>query len=240
VRRASNGPAARSLAGGLILGTLLSAGCASRRTAARFEPASDADARAALDAWSAIRRRADALPPSRLLYDARMSGKGVPAVPGTLAVTYDGSDVTRASLTGPFGKPVAEYANGTVTGGGRQPFPVDPRLLRSVLLATWPSDVARVDGCNGAECLLVFEGAVSASAVVDRALSRVVSLRVTGDAGALSAEYGVEGTSSGGGEPPSPWPRSIAVEQEGGSRRLALKLVASEPAAAAEGGGPGS
>jgi hypothetical protein len=236
VRRGSKGQTARPLAGGLLLGTLLSltltAGCASsRRAAARFSPASDVQAREALDAWSAIRRRTDALPPSRLLYDAKMSGKAAPAVPGTLAVTYDGSDVTRASLAGPFGKTVAEYANGTITGGGKEPFPVDPRVLRSVLAGTWPTDPARVEGCEGAECLLAFEGPIRAAAVVDRAAVRLVSLRVTGDAGVLSATYG--------GVAPSNWPDAVAIEQEGAARRISLRLVAAEPLTPAA-GGPGS
>ena len=236
MRRGSKGLTGRPLPGGALLGILfsltLTAACASsRRAAARFAPASDVQAREALEAWSAIRRRTDALPPSRLLYDAKMSGKASPAVPGTLAVTYDGSDVTRASLAGPFGRTVAEYANGTITGGGKEPFPVDPRVLRSVLAGTWPTDPARVEGCDGAQCVLAFEGQIRASAVVDRAAARLVSLRVTGDAGALSATYGGVGASD--------WPEAIAIEQEGAARRISLKLVAAEPLAPAP-GGPGS
>jgi hypothetical protein len=221
---------ARPAAAGLLAAFLiLTAGCASRRAAANFTPASEAQAREALDAWSAIRRRADALPAARLLYDAKMSNRGAPAVPGTLAVTYDGSDVTRASLTGPFGKPVAEYANGAITGGGRQPFPIDPRILKSVLAAEWPGDPASVAGCEAAVCLLEFPGPIRADAVVDRREARVVSLRITGDAGAISVSY--EGAA------PAPWPERVAVEEERKSSRLALHLVASEPGAAAPSGG---
>ena len=46
----------------------------------------------------------------------RWERKGAPSVPGTLAVTYDGTTVRRASLTGPFGSRVAEYDSGRVTG----------------------------------------------------------------------------------------------------------------------------
>jgi len=176
--------------------------------------------RESLDAWSAIRRRADALPPTRLLYDARLGDKGVPSVPGTLAVVYDGTDVTRASLTGPFGKPVAEYANGTLTGGDGRPFPVDPRVLRSVLAGAWPGDPSSVAGCDASACLLVFEGAIRAEAAVDPAAARLRSLRVSGDAGTLDVVYG-EGA-------PAPWPPRIAVEDEVRSRSLTLKLVAAE------------
>jgi hypothetical protein len=222
VRRGGRVHGVRPLAGGLLLVVLvLSAGCATRRAAAHYAPATDAQAREALDAWSGIRRRADALPPTRLLYDARMAGKGAPSVPGTLAVTYDGSEVTRASLTGPFGKPVAEYANGTLTSGDR-PFPVDPRVLRSVLAGSWPGDPSSVGGCDGVACLLVFDGAIRAEAVVDREEGRLLSLRVAGEAGTLAVTY--EGAA------PAPWPERIAVHDEARSRTLALKLVAAEPA----------
>jgi hypothetical protein len=221
---------ARPAAAGLLAPFLIvSAGCASRRAAANFTPASESQAREALDAWSAIRRRADALPAARLLYDAKMSNHGAPSVPGTLAVTYDGVDVTRASLTGPFGKPVAEYANGAITSGGRQPFPIDPRILKSVLAAEWPGSPDSVAGCDGPVCLLRFPGPIRADAVVDRGDARVVSLRITGEAGALSVTY------EGAG--PAPWPERVAVEEERDSRRLALHLVASEPVATAPSGG---
>jgi hypothetical protein len=236
VRRGSRALAARPAAG-LLLGAagllILSAGCATRRAAARFAPASQDQAREALDAWSRIRSRADALPASRLLYDAKMASKGAPSVPGTLAVTYDGAAVTRASLTGPFGKPLAEYAGGTITSGAREPFPVDPRVLKSVLAGAWPGDPTSVEGCDGAACLLAFRGAIGADAVVDRADARMLSLRITGEAGALAVTY--EGAA------PAPWPERIAIESERDSRRLALRLVASEPnaaAAPAPGGAP--
>ena len=223
-------PAAGLLPGAAAVGLLMvSGGCATRRAAASFTPASEEQARQALDAWSSIRRRGDALAPARLLYDAKMSNQGAPSVPGTLAVTYDGSDVTRASLTGPFGKPVAEYANGAITGGGSRPFPIDPRVLKSVLAGEWPGDPSSVAGCDGTSCLLQFPGPIRADAVVDRAEARLVSLRITGEAGALSVTYG--------GAAPAPWPERVAVEDERNSRRLALHLVASEPGSVAPPGG---
>ena len=221
MREGSRIRAARPLAGAVLVGLLVSAGCASHRAAAHYAPASELQGREALDAWASIRRRAEALPPSRLLYDARLSGKGVPALPGTLAVTYDGSDVSRASLTGPFGSSVAEYADGTLKSGGRQPFPVDPRLLKSVLAGAWPGDPRRIGGCDGAACLLVFEGPIRANAVVDSKDARLLSMRITGEAGSLSVTYD--------GPAPSAWPERISVEEEGRSRSLALRLVASEP-----------
>ena len=215
-------PAAGLLAGAAAL-LISTAGCASRGAAPTFAPASEAQAREALDAWSAIRRRAEALAPARLLYDARMSSRGAPSVPGTLAVTYDGSDVTRASLTGPFGKPVAEYANGAIRSGGSEPFPIDPRILKAVLAGAWPGDPASVGGCNASGCQLRFPGAIRADAVVDRAQARVVSLRIAGEAGTIAVAYE--------GAPPAPWPERVAVDDERAERRLALHLVASETAA---------
>jgi len=151
-----------------------------------------------------------------------MSGKGVPALPGTLAVTYDGSDVRRASLTGPFGSSVAEYADGALKSGGSRPFPVDPRVLRSVLAGAWPGDPARIAGCDGRVCLLVFEGTIRSEAAVQLDEVRLVSLRITGEAGTLSVTYD--------GAAPSPWPERISVEEESKARSLALRLVASEAA----------
>ena len=66
-----------------------------------------------------------------------MGSSGLPAAPGTLAVTYDGGRVVSASLTGPFGSHVADYDDGTVTGEDRKAFMVDPEALRSVLAGAW-------------------------------------------------------------------------------------------------------
>ncbi|MFY9552052.1 MAG: hypothetical protein WAU32_12940 [Thermoanaerobaculia bacterium] len=200
------------------------AACATGVAARRFSPASEADARAALEAWEAIRQRTAELPSSRLLYDAKMGKGSVAAIPGTLAVTYTGGQVRRASLTGPFGSRVAEYAEGAVTGEDRKALVVDPEALRSVLAGTWPGPPSGVAGCDGDACLLVWEGRPRVAAVVDRAARQTRTLSVEGDAGKLVATY------SGAA---SPWPERIGVREERSARSLALRLVAVEPQAAA-------
>ena len=149
--------------------TLLSS-CSGGRAMRSFAPAGPDDVREALSAWTAARQRADSLPPSRLLYDARMGTSGLPSVPGTLAVTYGGDRIRSASLTGPFGSRIAEYREGerkdagTITGEDRKAFVVDPEALRSVLAGVWrgDSDALRVAGRDGADCLLTWSGAANA------------------------------------------------------------------------------
>jgi hypothetical protein len=199
------------------------AACATGGAVLRFSPASETDARAALEAWGAIRQRAAGLPSSRLLYDAKMGSGSVAAVPGTLAVTYTDGQVRRASLTGPFGSRIAEYADGTVTGEDRKALVVDPEALRSVLAGTWPGPPSGVAGCNADACLLVWDGPPRVGAIVDRAGRRTRSLSVEDEDGKLVATY------SGAA---SPWPERIGLREERSARSLALKLVAVEPQAA--------
>ena len=111
-------------------------------------------------AWSLARQRADALPAARLLYDARLGRGRLAAVPGTLAVTYDGSRIRRASLTGPFGSPIAEYRDGTLIGEDRQAFLVEPDALRSILAGVWTGGEPRVEGRDRGDLLLSWSGAV--------------------------------------------------------------------------------
>jgi hypothetical protein len=180
---------------------------------------------------TAAQDRAASLAASRLLYDARMSpGKG-PSVPGTLAVTYDGRDVARASLTGPFGKRVAEYDAGSVTGEDRQALVVDPGAMRAVLSGAWPGLPSTVEGCDGDDCLVVWtlfnegfhDSRVGVSGVVDRRAGRLRSLVLEGDRGRLVVTY--EGEAD-------PWPRRVAAREEKSGRGLKLELVAQESAGA--------
>jgi hypothetical protein len=148
-------------------------------------------------------------------------GRGsVAAVPGSLAVTYTDGEVKRASLTGPFGSRIAEYAGGTVTGEDRKAFVVDPETLRSVLAGTWPGTPSTVAGCDGDSCLLVWDGPPRVSAVVDRVARQTRELALEGDAGKLVAAY--SGTAS-------PWPERIGIREERSDRTLSLKLIAVEP-----------
>src|SRR5262249_59345173 len=132
--------------------------CASAPPVRTFPPASSDDARRGLAAWSSAVERASSLPASRLLYDAKMGSGAAPAVPGTLAVTYDGRSVVTASLTGPFGSRVAEYRDGTLTGQDRQAFLVDPDALRAVLAGIWSEGTPSVKGFDAGDCLLEFSG----------------------------------------------------------------------------------
>ncbi len=196
------------------------AACATRSGTRHFSPATDAASREALDAWDAIRERVAALSSSRLLYDAKMGRGSVPAVPGSLAVIYTDGEVKRASLTGPFGSRIAEYAGGTVTGEDRKAFVVDPETLRSVLAGTWPGSPSTVAGCDVDSCLLVWNGPPRVSAVVDRVARQTRELALEGDAGKLVAAY--SGTAS-------PWPERIGIREERSDRTLSLKLIAVEP-----------
>lgn len=198
--------------------TLLLSACATRTAARRFSPPTDDERRETLEALAAAQRRASDLPASRLLYDARISGGG-PAVPGTLAVTYDGTAVRRASLTGPFGARVAEYDAGTVTGQDHKALLVDPSALRAVLAGVWPGEPAAVEGCDGVDCLAVWDKPFRTSAVIDRRDQRVESLEIEGQGGRLFVTY--SGTAS-------PWPQKISAREDPSGRSLKLSLVAVE------------
>ncbi len=204
--------------GAVLLVPFLSA-CAARTAAPHFVAASPGQVRAALTAWAAAADRAASLPPSRLLYDARMAS-GVASLPGTLAVTYDGRLIQRASLTGPFGSKIAEYVSGTFTGEDRRALVADPEALRSVLAGTWPGVPSGVAGCDGAECLLVWNGATSVEGVVDVDASQVLSLVIAGQSGRLAVVY--DGAAN-------PWPERITLREERSARSLSLRLAAIEP-----------
>jgi hypothetical protein len=203
---------------------LLLAACATGGAARRFVPPGESQIRETFDALAAAERRAGELPASRLLYDARMSGGGAPAVPGTLAVTYDGKKVQRASLTGPFGSRVAEYDAGTVTGEDRRALVVDPAALRAVLAGAWPGEPASIDGCDGGDCLAVWNTPVRVTATVDRREQRLDSLEIASENGRLTVTYG--GTAS-------PWPQRVSAREEPSGRSIRLSLVAVEAASVA-------
>jgi hypothetical protein len=196
------------------------AACATGRAARTFAPATDAEKREALAALAAAQARAASQPAVRLLYDARMRpGKG-PAVPGTLAVTYDGHDVARASLTGPFGSRVAEYSAGTLTGEDRKALLVDPAALRAVLAGAWVGEPHAVEGCDGDDCLVAWNGRVRVGAVVARREQRFRSLSLEGEGGKLIVDYAGE---------VDPWPTQISASEEKSGRGLKLSLVGRDP-----------
>lgn len=203
--------------------------CATTRPARRFSPANEVETREALDAWQASLERAAALPASRLLYDARMSKGGAPAVPGTLAVTYDGRAVVTASLTGPFGARVAEYRDGRVTGEDRAALLIQPEAMRAVLAGgAWPGVAPSVAGVDAGQAELAFEpgGGARARVVLDLATRGPVSLEVQGPDGHLFVDY------AGAADP---WPARVDAREETTHRRVSLKLLAVENAAGGSG-----
>jgi len=217
----------------LVVLVVLSSACAGGGALRRFGPAGPEDVREALSAWTSAQQRADSLPPSRILYDARMGTSGLPSVPGTLAVLYGGDRVRSASLTGPFGSRVAEYREGerkdagVITGEDRKAFVVDPEALRSVLAGVWRGapDVPAptVAGRDGSDCLLTWSGgagAYRAEAVLDLPSQRLRSLALSGAGGRLSISYAGEFR---------PWPERIALKEERSGRSLSLSLIATEP-----------
>ncbi|HEY6148501.1 MAG TPA: hypothetical protein VIZ69_12410, partial [Thermoanaerobaculia bacterium] len=113
MNRASRG-AVTALFAAALLATLFfgAASCATRRAAVRnFSPAGPDETARALAAWRAAVERADSLPPSRLLYDARIR-RGIASLSGTLALST--REPVRGTLTGPFGSTLAVYENGAL------------------------------------------------------------------------------------------------------------------------------
>ena len=211
----------RLLAAALPLAVL--AACATTRPTRRFAPATDTEAREALSAWQASLERADSLPASHLLYDARMSKGGAPPVPGTLAVTYDGSAVRTASLTGPFGSRIAEYRDGRVTGEDRAALLVQPEAMRAVLAGgAWSGVAPSVEGIDAGQARLAFDaGNAHVRVVLDVATRAPVSLEVAGPDGHLLVDYA--GTAD-------PWPARVDASEETTHRRVSLRLLAVERA----------
>jgi len=209
----------RLLAAALSLAVV--AACATTRPARRFAPATEAEARDALSAWQASLERADSLPASRLLYDAKVSKGAAPSVPGTLAVTYDGHAVTTASLTGPFGSRIAEYREGRVSGEDRDALLVQPEAMRAVLAGgAWSGVAPAVEGIDAGQARLAFEaGNARVRLVLDLATRAPVSLEVVGPEGHLLVDY------AGAADP---WPARVDAREETTHRRVSLRLLAVE------------
>jgi hypothetical protein len=202
----------------LLVSTLASATWSCSTRPAVFKPAGAEDARLALGAWENAIARADSLPAVRLLYDARLS-EGLVKFPGTLAVILQ-PDRLEATLTGPFGSPLAHYTSGVLEGKGLRPIPLDAEELRAVLAGVWrtPPEVA---GARGNQVLMRFPGGDRVEGVLDVAEARLESLHVTRPEADLVATYA--GTRD-------PWPEKITLEDRRSGRRVQLTLVAKEPA----------
>ena len=183
-----------------------------------FRPAGAEDARRALDSWQNALARADSLPAARLLYDARLS-EGLVKFPGTLAVNAR-ADGLEATLTGPFGTPLARFGAGVLEGKGMRPIPLDAEELRAVLAGVWRA-TPEIAGARGNQILLRFPGERPVEAVLDVAQGRLDSLHISRPEADLVATY--EGARD-------PWPEKISVEDRRSGRRVELTLVAKEPA----------
>lgn len=192
-------------------------GCASRPGA--FGPSGAEESRRALDAWETALHRADSLGPAKILYDVKMS-EGLVKVPGTLAVEAR-RDRLEATLTGPFGSPVARFASGVLEAKGARPIPLDAEELRAVLAGVWRTP-ARVEGARGGESLLKFEGRDKVEAVLDVAATRVQTLKIDRPEAELVATY------SGRLDP---WPEKITIQDRRTGKMLQLTMVAREPVA---------
>lgn len=190
-------------------------GCASRPPA--FGPAGLEDSRQALAAWESAISRADSQGPVRLLYDVKMSD-GLLKVPGTLAVEAVAERV-EATMTGPFGSPIARYASGVLEARGARPLPLDAEELLALLSGVWRTP-PQVAGARSGETLLRFEGGGTVEGVLDLARSRLASLRIDRPEAELFAIFSGK---------LSPWPERISIEDRRSGRRLELTLVAREP-----------
>jgi hypothetical protein len=214
--RAESRPIRLAILAALV--TAAATACASRAPA--FGPAGVDESRRALDAWATALERADSLGPARLLYDAKMS-EGLVKVPGTLAVEALPGHL-EATLTGPFGSPIARYVSGVLEAKGARPIPLEPEELRAVLAGVWRTP-ARVEGARAGESLLRFTGRDPVEAVLDVGQARLQTLKIERPEAELVATY------SGRRDP---WPERIRIEDRRTGKMLQLTLVAKEPASA--------
>jgi len=193
-------------------------GCATRRAAVRnFVPAGPEDAARALEARRLAVERAETLPPSRLLYDAKIR-RGIASLSGTLALSTN--EPVRGTLTGPFGSTLAVYENGALQGESFPPVVIEPAPLLALLAGVWKAPGAQVRGLDGGDALLVWAGPSEVEGVLDLAGRRFRSLRVARGSRSYEAAY------SGAIDP---WPAKVDLEDLATSNRLQLTLQAREP-----------
>jgi len=203
-----------------LLFVALTSACASRPPA--FGPAGADDSRQALAAWEGALARADSQGPVRLLYDVKMSD-GLLKVPGTLAVEALPGKL-EATMTGPFGSPIARYTSGILEARGARPLPLEAEELLSLISGVWRTP-PRVVGARSGETLLRFAGGEPVEGVLDLAGSRLASLRIERADADLFASFSGK---------LDPWPEKISIEDRRSGRRLELRLVAREPVESAD------
>jgi len=197
-----------------LLSTL--AGCTAHRTRS-FAPAGETQSSAAIAAWRQAIERAESMPPGRLLYEARLTQR-LMSVPGTLAVRQS-PDAIEATLTGPFGTPIATYADGALRGEGIRPLAIAPEALRSLLAGAWHRGEPEMLGVDGVDALLAWTGEEKVEGILDVPEARFRSLAVSRAEGKILSRY------SGDFDP---WPRRIEVEDARTGAKLRLTLIGKE------------
>jgi hypothetical protein len=202
-----------ALAGPLAL---LLSGCAACAT--RFAPVSAEEALAAERAWEAAAERADAGTSANVLYEATVS-QGVLKMDGTLAVRLRAERVD-ATLAGPFGSPIATYADGELRGEKLRPISLPARQLRALLAGTWTGAAPVVEGRKGGRVRLRWSGEDAAEGIfdLDRGLR---SLRVERNDGEIEAKFS---------DSRNPWPDAIEIREKRTGSKLALRMLSRETA----------
>ncbi len=194
---------------------LLLAACAA---CARFAPVSVEQALAAESAWRAAVARAEPEASANVLYEASVS-QGLLKMHGTLAVRLRGDRVD-ATLAGPFGAPIATYADGKLRGEKLRPIPLPARQLRALLAGTWTGVAPTVEGQRGGRVRLRWSGDDAAEGIFD--LERGLrSLRVARADGEIEAKFS---------DFRNPWPESIEIREKASGSRLELRMLSRESA----------
>jgi len=177
-----------------------------------------AEASRVLEIWEAALERADRSAASRLLYDASVS-QGLARIPGTLAVSQRPGSVS-ATLTGPFGSPIARYEAGVLRGDRLRPLAIEPEELRALLAGVWRGEAPAVAGVRDGRALLRWEEGDRIEGVLDVTAGRLISLRIARPQGELLARY------SGRWDP---WPERIELEAGSSGHKMRLSLIGREP-----------
>ncbi len=126
------------------------------------------------------------------------------------------------TLSGPFGSTLAEYSGGALHGEKFPRIEIEPEALLWLLGGIWKSGSPRVDGIEGGDASLIWDGGgrVEARAVLDVAGSRLRSLRVERAQGTVEVLYDGD---------PAPWPPALTLTDIRTGNSLRLVLQAREP-----------
>jgi hypothetical protein len=204
-------------AAALVAALLAVPGCASRPVPRHFLPAGADQSARALAAWRDAVARSETVGPSRLLYDAKIR-QGLASVSGTLALVT--APALRGTLAGPFGAPIATYADGALTGEKFAPVRIEPEPLLALLAGVWREPSPQVRGIEGEDALLAWSSDSKAEGVLRMTGARFLSIRVEREGRAFEAQY------SGN---PDPWPARVAITDLSTGSAMRLVLRAQEP-----------